>query len=83
MTTINTNTSTIIYNLLNTLKSIVSPETRNNLSPVFQRPIDQHYGIEITGQFKTNDSSSEGKMSYITVRRNKEVAVPFDGYGIA
>lgn len=75
--------SSVIKKTLEDLNTIVAPETRNNLSPVFQRPMDQHYGIEITGQFKTNDSSSEGKMSYITVKRNRDIAVPFDGYGVA
>jgi hypothetical protein len=65
------------------LTDIVSVENRNNLSPVFQIPIDQHVGIQIEGEFKTNDSTAEGKMSYITVRRSPDIAVPFDGYGLA
>jgi len=65
------------------LTALVAVENRNNLSPVFQTPIDQHNGIRIKGQFKTNDGTDYGKTSYITVKRNEDVAVPYDGYGIA
>lgn len=75
--------STEIKQIASELTGIVSVESRNNLSPVFTSPIDQHVGIQIEGQFKTNDSSDEGKMSYITVRRSPDIAVPFDGYGLA
>jgi hypothetical protein len=72
-----------LKSIANELSGLVSVESLNNLSPVFQTPIDQHVGIQIEGEFKTNDSSDEGKMSYITIKRSRNIAVPFDGYGIA
>lgn len=77
------NTTILLADISNALAEIIAPKRRNNLTPVFQVPIDQHVGIEITGQFKTSDSTTEGRMSYITVRRHEEVAIPFDGYGIS
>lgn len=71
-----------IKRVVDSLVGLVAKETQNNLSPVFSTPIDQHAGIQIEGSFKTNDASTEGKMSYITVRRSADIAVPFDGYGI-
>jgi len=72
--------SEILQGVVNTIATAMAEQ--NNMSPVFTTPIDQQSGIQIEGQFKTNDSTTEGKMSYITTRRDPDVAVPFDGYGI-
>ncbi|MBC8548170.1 MAG: hypothetical protein H8D23_00830 [Candidatus Brocadiales bacterium] len=78
--TTNTTTSAQVQGIVDSIASVMAEQ--NNMSPVFTTPIDQHTGIQIEGQFKTNDSTDEGKMSYITVRRSENIAVPFDGYGI-
>lgn len=69
--------------LVNKLEDAKIEAETNNYSPVFQRPIDQHVGIEITGSFKTNDATDDGQMSYITVKRHPEAGLAWDGYGVA
>jgi len=70
-----------INSILNILETISLAEQAQNLYPVFQRPIDKHAGIRISGKFRTTDIL--GSMSYITVNRHSNAAIPHDGYGIA
>lgn len=52
--------------------------------PVFQRAIDAHKGIRITGTFKTTfDGNGPCPMSYITVKRRENAAIVADGLGLA
>lgn len=55
----------------------------NTSSPVAQRYLKVHNGIEITGRFKTNDGTVEGRPFYITVLRQTGASVVEDGYGFA
>lgn len=61
---------------LERLNTIADPQEFNNASPVFQRPLDKHQGIQVTGSFRTTDNTEEGQMSYVTVNRNTDIAVP-------
>ena len=77
--------------MLESLQSITNTETAYNFSPIFHRQINQHDGIKITGRFSTTDNTdistseapNEGRMSYITVNRHTDAALPWDGFGIA
>ncbi len=72
-----------VQNALSFLRSQIAPEENFNFQPIFHTQINQHDGIKITGKFKTNDSSDEGRMSFITVNRSGNLAIPWDGFGIA
>ena len=74
------------------LTDAIDPTVKNNYGPVFHRPVDQHVGIEITGQFRTDDASDNGEISYITVLRHSPddlavgaiaKVVAHDGLGLA
>ena len=78
--------------IVEALENALLPAVKNNYSPVFHRPIDQHVGIEITGSFRTDDTTTNGEISYITVLRHapEDLAVggvskivPHDGFGLA
>ncbi len=75
--------SSEVSQIVQDLSSMIAVESRNNLSPVFQTPIYQHNVIIINGKFKTNDGTDYGRISYITTKRDPNVAIPYDGYGIA
>tara|TARA_Y100000593_G_C4321778_1_gene344199 strand:+ start:4036 stop:4497 length:462 start_codon:yes stop_codon:yes gene_type:complete len=72
-----------VQNALTFLRAQIAPEENFNFQPIFHTQINQHDGIKITGKFKTNDSSEEGRMSFITVNRTGNLAIPWDGFGIA
>ena len=59
-----------------------------NYRPIFSRLLSQHTGIRIEFDFKTNDSTDDGQMSYVTVMRHGpdelgSNAVTYDGLGFA
>jgi hypothetical protein len=72
-----------VENALAFLKQQINPTENFNFQPIFHTQINQHDGIKITGKFRTNDSSDEGRMSYITVNRKGNLAIPWDGFGLA
>lgn len=72
-----------INKILDQLAALRQPANYGNLSPVLHKNIKQHTGIDIDVTMSTTDSSEDGTMCYITVLRNDEIYIPFDGYGLA
>ncbi|MBC8437107.1 hypothetical protein H8D85_02165 [bacterium] len=70
-------------NLVDQFNNILNSAYINNLQPVFHKAIDQHLGIQISGDFKTTDATNNGDISYITVARNPNMVAAHDGYGLA
>lgn len=69
--------------IVDDLQTLVGKQQYYNYSPVVMRQIDQNTGIEIKGVFKTNDNSTHGEMSYVTVLRQGTYPIPHDGFGLA
>ena len=69
--------------IVSDLEKIVGKTQYYNYAPVLTRQLDQNTGIEVRGQFKTDDSSTYGEMSYITVLRQGKYPIPHDGFGLA
>ena len=69
--------------IIRDLENLIGRQQYYSYAPVLQHQIDQNIGIEIRGEFKTNDSTIEGEMCYVTVGRNNAVAIPHDGFGLA
>jgi len=65
------------------LEAIVGKTKYYDYSPVLMRQIDQNTGVEVWGVFKTNDDTTTGKLSYITVLRQGGYPIPHDGFGLA
>ena len=71
-----------------TLTALIS-DIESNLTPasafpVVQHPLSLHNGIRLTGTMRTNDGTSGGRYSYITVKRdNAASASYYNGFGIA
>lgn len=72
-----------LQGLVDEIQKRKRPQNFNSVSPVFQRQLSKHQGIQIEGTFWTDDSSENGKISYVTVNRNQDIAVPWDGIGFA
>jgi len=58
-------------------------EKNLNYYPIISRPLAKHSGVTITGRFQTDDSSTDGKLSYVTILRDGESIDPTNGYGFA
>jgi len=54
-----------------------------NYYPMADRPLAKHNGIEITGNFETDDDTTTGRLSYVTVLRDVNTLDPANGYGFA
>lgn len=68
-------------NIVRQIASKIQVETFNNYYPIMQTYIGKHNGIEITGSFETDDSSTDGRMSYVTVLRDGNALDPSNGLG--
>jgi len=64
---------------------VLDSKTRKsyNESPVLHTILTQDNGIEITGTFKTNDATTDGQFSYVTVRKQHNSPIAWDGLGFA
>jgi hypothetical protein len=62
------------YGLINTI---------DNYYPIMTAALTRHEGITVTGKFMTDDTSSPGRLSYITVLRDEASLDPSNGYGLA
>lgn len=67
--------------IIRQVASRIHVETFNNYYPILQTYIDKHNGIEVTGSFETNDTSTDGRMSYVTVLRDADALDPANGLG--
>lgn len=54
-----------------------------NESPILHTILTQHNGIEITGTFKTDDGTDDGQFSYITILKQHNSPIAWDGLGVA
>lgn len=54
-----------------------------NYYPIADQLLTKHSGIQITGTFETDDDTTEGRLSYVTVLRDSEALDPANGYGFA
>lgn len=54
-----------------------------NYYPIMDTPLVQQAGIEINGNFETNDNTDTGRLSYVTVLRDANALDPANGYGFA
>ena len=61
----------------------ISPASAQNFYPVFTTPLALNNGITITGTLETDDDTTDGRMSYVTVLRDPSSADPANGYGFA
>jgi hypothetical protein len=68
---------------LKQLVGMLSPSTMGNYYPILHTTIGLHSGIDITGKFYTDDSSENGKLSYVTVLRDANSVDPSNGMGFA
>lgn len=63
--------------------SKINPPKAENYYPLLTAPLEVHNGITITGTFETEDNTTDGRLSYVTVLRNIDSADPSNGYGFA
>lgn len=73
----------IIDQIEKRIDEVLSNDVTYDFSPVLHKYVSAHAGIKAYGKFKTTDASDNGQMSYITFWRNQNVAVPYDGVGMA
>ncbi len=77
------NDTSLINDIIDRVAEAQKPENYSNMAPILHKNILQHTGIDIDVTMSTTDSTEDGEMCYITVLRNDEIYIPFDGYGLA
>jgi hypothetical protein len=78
-----TRENTIALSLLQDLAKNIQIENAQNYQPIITAPLGQSAGITFTGRFMTDDSSTDGRLSYVTVLRDATSLDPTNGYGFA
>lgn len=76
-------TSTEYVEMVTQIVNTIKPETAGNYFPIATATLPEHAGITMTGTFETDDDTTDGKLSYVTVLRDENSLDPSNGYGFA
>ena len=72
------------YNqMVQQVAKMVNPYKAENYYPILTTALELHSGIVISGTFETDDDTTNGRMSYVTVLRDSTSVDPANGYGFA
>ena len=69
--------------MMKEIASYAMAERTENFYPIMSAPLTKHSGIDVTGRFTTDDDTTTGRLSYITVLRDADSADPSNGFGFA
>jgi hypothetical protein len=72
-----------VWNIIRSLSDAALLEKTHNFYPLATRTLAKHAGVTITGRFQTDDTSTDGRLSYVTVLRDPDSIDPTNGYGFA